>query len=94
MGTVCWNSLIPVVAKSITLNFKKPAPLNSNLVITAQVTGKRGRDAIVKSAILYNDEVLATGKGIFHILTHEYVSKLKGARAAPDLSRWFPKNKS
>jgi acyl-coenzyme A thioesterase PaaI-like protein len=90
MGTVCWNSNVPVVAKSITLEFKKPVPLHADLAITAQVSGKKGGNALVKSAIIFNGQTLATGKGVFHILTYDKISKMMGP-SAPDLRRWFPK---
>ena len=93
MGTVCWNSGIPVVAKSITIEFKKPVPLNTDLIITAQVGRKLGKATQVKSALLHNDQILAIGKGAFHILTHGYIAKMVGG-AKPDLSRWFPSENS
>jgi uncharacterized membrane protein YGL010W/acyl-coenzyme A thioesterase PaaI-like protein len=90
MGTVCWQSLKPVVAKSIQVEFKKMVPLHADLVVTAEIVGEENGDVHVVSELLDADgHVLAKGSGLFHILAYaQFEHLLRQSKA--DLSLWFP----
>jgi acyl-coenzyme A thioesterase PaaI-like protein len=90
MGTVCWNSDVPVVAKSIEIHFVKPAPLHEDLVITAEVGRRSGKIVLVKACLSKDGQVLALGKGRFHILNYKRIAAMVGGKLPDSISRWFP----
>lgn len=93
MGTVCWHTLKPVVAKSIQIDFKKMVPLHADLIVTAEITGEENGDVHVISELLDADQnVLARGSGLFHILAYAQFEHLLRQSEA-DLGRWFPELK-
>jgi len=90
MGTVCWVSDVPVVAKTIQMDFRKMVPLHKEHQITAEVKKVNGDHVLVTSELKAADgTVLATGLGHFHVLTYTQFSKL-ASHLNMDVSRWFP----
>ena len=76
----------PSVTARIFVRYRKPVPINRDLVIRASVTGSRGRRTHVEAQLLDRDEVLAEARSAFlHVPLEHFLATPEG-RAARE--RW------
>lgn len=66
MGAAAWLGGFPVLAASITVDFRKMIPLRSIVVIEARVTEVSGRKVTTEARLHdSNGDAYAEGKGLF-----------------------------
>jgi len=66
MGAACWVSGYWVLAANLNINYKRPVPLNTEVVITGKVERQEGRKIYTSGEITLPDGTVATtGSGIF-----------------------------
>jgi acyl-coenzyme A thioesterase PaaI-like protein len=79
----------PSVTARIFVRYRKPVPINRDLVVRAWVTGSRGRRTHVDAQLLDGDEVLAEARSAFlHVPLEHFLATPEG-RAAQE--RWRQK---
>lgn len=70
MGSTCWLHNIPVVAKKITVEFKKPAPLLTSLFVYGEILSREEKLARLIGKICdAGGSVFSTATGDFRILS-------------------------
>jgi acyl-coenzyme A thioesterase PaaI-like protein len=79
----------PSVTARIFVRYRKPVPINRDLVVRAWVTGSRGRRTHVDAQLLGGNEVLAEARSAFlHVPLEHFLATPEG-RAARE--RWREK---
>jgi acyl-coenzyme A thioesterase PaaI-like protein len=79
----------PSVTARIFVRYRKPVPINRDLVVRAWVRGSRGRRTHVDAQLLDGNEVLAEARTAFlHVPLEHFLATPEG-RAAQD--RWHHK---
>ena len=79
----------PSVTARIFVRYRKPVPINHDLVVRARVTGNRGRRTHVDAQLVLGDEVLAEARSAFlHVPLEHFLATPEG-RAARE--RWRAK---
>jgi acyl-CoA thioesterase FadM len=77
------------VTARISVRYRKPVPINHDLVVRARVTGSRGRHTHVDAQLVLGDEVLAEARSAFlHVPLEHFLATPEG-RAARE--RWRAK---
>jgi acyl-coenzyme A thioesterase PaaI-like protein len=76
----------PTVTARIAVRYRRPVPINAELLARAWVESERGRAIRVEAELADGDEVLAEAKGAFlHVPLEHFLATPEG-RAAAD--RW------
>jgi acyl-coenzyme A thioesterase PaaI-like protein len=76
----------PAVTARLTLRFRRPAPINRELRLAAEVTGSRGPKIEIAGRLLDGDVVLAEAEGTFlHVPLEHFLATPEGRTAA---ERW------
>lgn len=78
MGISCWVAGHRVLAKQITIGFKKPLPLLSIVVFEGRVTRVDGNQIHTVGELRLNDVVIAVGEGIFAELRADKLARMFG----------------
>jgi hypothetical protein len=78
MGISCWVAGHRVLAKQITIGFKKPLPLLSIVLFEGRVTRVDGNQIHTVGELRLNDVVIAVGEGIFAELRADKLARMFG----------------
>jgi acyl-coenzyme A thioesterase PaaI-like protein len=65
----------PGMTASLTVNYKRPTPFDTELLVEAWVTEESGRKILAKCTITANGNVTAEADAVFLTLTHEQREK-------------------
>jgi acyl-coenzyme A thioesterase PaaI-like protein len=78
----------PTVTARFTVRYRRPAPINRPLRITARVTGERGRRIEIAAELRDGDELLAEGEGAFlHVPLEHFLATPEGRAAGEAWAR-------
>jgi acyl-coenzyme A thioesterase PaaI-like protein len=73
----------PTVTARFAIRFRRPAPINRPLVVSAHVTSDRGRRIEIAGALRDGEEVLAEAEGTFlHVPLEHFLATPEGQAAA------------
>jgi acyl-coenzyme A thioesterase PaaI-like protein len=72
----------PTVTARFAIRFRRPAPINRSLRVTARVTGDRGRRIEIAGELRDGDELLAEAEGTFlHVPLEHFLATPEGRAA-------------
>ena len=72
----------PTVTARFAIRFRRPAPINRPLRVTARVTADRGRRIEISGELLDGDELLADAEGTFlHVSLEHFLATPEGQAA-------------
>jgi acyl-coenzyme A thioesterase PaaI-like protein len=72
----------PAVTARIAIRYRRPAPINRPLQVTAKVDADRGRRIEISAALRYGDELLAAAHGTFlHVPLEHFLATPEGRAA-------------
>jgi acyl-coenzyme A thioesterase PaaI-like protein len=72
----------PTVTARIAIRYRRPAPINRPLQVTAKVDADRGRKIEISAALRDGDEVLAAANGTFlHVPLEHFLATPEGRAA-------------
>jgi acyl-coenzyme A thioesterase PaaI-like protein len=72
----------PTVTARFAIRFRRPAPINRPLRVTARVTSDRGRRIEITGELRDGDELLADAEGIFlHVPLEHFLATPEGRAA-------------
>ena len=78
----------PTVTARIAIRYRRPAPINRTLQITARVTADRGRRIEIAGALRDGDELLAEADGAFlHVPLEHFLATPEGRAAGESWAR-------
>jgi acyl-coenzyme A thioesterase PaaI-like protein len=72
----------PGMTGTLTIRYRRPTPLRTDLRLEARCTGRQGRKITTRGAILLGDELLAEAEGLFIELVPERFLRILGAHGA------------
>ncbi len=80
----------PAVTGRIFVRYRRPVPINTELLVRAVLTGERGRRLHIRGDLGDGSDILAEARGAFvHVPLEHFLSTPEG-RAAAD--RWAASN--
>jgi acyl-coenzyme A thioesterase PaaI-like protein len=65
MGYAAWNAGRSVLAGTLNLRYRAPAPLNQDLVVLASLEESRARVVLVRGALYWGERLLTEAQGQF-----------------------------
>ena len=72
----------PTVTARIAIRFRRPAPINRALRVSARVTAERGRRIEISAELRDGEDVLAEAKGVFlHVPLDHFLATPEGRAA-------------
>lgn len=75
MGSAAWFAGYQVMTAKMSVNYRRPIPLNTPVMVTASVTGSNGRKVFVHGNICAADgTLLVDGDGLFVQIPSEFVA--------------------
>jgi acyl-coenzyme A thioesterase PaaI-like protein len=78
----------PTVTARIFVRYRRPVPINTELLLRAEVESSRGRRIHVRAAIADGDEQLAEARGAFlHVPLEHFLATPEGRAAADAWAR-------
>jgi acyl-coenzyme A thioesterase PaaI-like protein len=81
-----WHSF-PTVTARMFVRYRRPVPINRQLLVRSWVTGSRGRRLHVDARLTYDDDVLAEARGAFLHVPLEHFLVTPEGRAAREAWR-------
>lgn len=78
----------PTVTARISIRYRKPAPINRALRVSARVSGERGRRIEIAGELRDGDELLAEAEGTFlHVPLEHFLATPEGRAAGAAWAR-------